>query len=172
MRALLVVSVIALTTGCASTGAVPRPFPIPGAGPATAPGAGSAAGVPTRSTDGYSISSTALALRGTPYRNGGADPRSGFDCSGFVRYVFEQHGVPLPRDVRSQFGRGQAIDPGAVAPGDLLFFSTVAPGASHVGIAVGGDQFVHAPSTNGVVRVEHLSSQYWSSRFIGARRVN
>jgi cell wall-associated NlpC family hydrolase len=102
--------------------------------------------------------------------DGGVDP-SGFDCSGFVKYVFEQHGVTMPRDTRRQYEVGAEVRPTALAPGDLVFFSTVAPGASHVGIVVGGDQFVHAPSSRGVVRVEHLSSQYWSSRFVGARRV-
>jgi cell wall-associated NlpC family hydrolase len=113
----------------------------------------------------------ALSLRGAPYRNGGNDP-AGFDCSGLVKYVFEQHGVAMPRDTRRQFEVGQEVDPSALEPGDLVFFTTVAPGASHVGIVVGGDQFVHAPNSAGVVRVEYLSSQYWSSRFVGARRVN
>jgi cell wall-associated NlpC family hydrolase len=121
--------------------------------------------------DGYSISSTALSLRGAPYRNGGADPR-GFDCSGFVTYVFGQHGVAMPRETRRQFEVGAQVDPAGLEPGDLVFFTTVAPGASHVGIIVGGDQFIHAPSSTGVVRVEHLSSEYWASRFVGARRVN
>jgi cell wall-associated NlpC family hydrolase len=121
--------------------------------------------------DGYSVSSTALSLRGAPYRNGGADP-AGFDCSGFVHYVFAQHGKNLPRDVRQQYGVGDDVDVNSLEPGDLLFFTTVAPGASHVGISVGGDQFVHAPSTSGVVRVENLSAQYWANRFVGAKRVN
>jgi cell wall-associated NlpC family hydrolase len=155
-------------SACASSGAVPRPFPMPGALPpaVTAP----TNEAPATAVNGYSISSTALALRGTPYRNGGVDP-SGFDCSGFVKYVFEQHGVVMPRDTRRQFEVGDEVDPAALAPGDLVFFQTVAPGASHVGIVVGGDQFVHAPNSSGVVRVEHLSSQYWSSRFVGAKRV-
>jgi cell wall-associated NlpC family hydrolase len=128
--------------------------------------------VPSRTTaDGYSISSTALSLRGAPYRNGGVDP-AGFDCSGLVKYVFEQHGVAMPREARKQFEIGRPVEPSSLEPGDLVFFTTVAPGASHVGILVGGDQFVHAPTTNGVVRVESLSSQYWSSRFVGAKRVN
>lgn len=177
-----IISVIALTAAaaaCASTGAVPRPFPTPGGSPTapgTAPGTPGRPGTPGHpgtgvGADGYSISSTALSLRGAPYRNGGADP-SGFDCSGFVQYVYSQHGVTLPREVRQQFRLGHNVDPRSLEPGDLLFFTTVAPGASHVGIAVGGDQFVHAPSTNGVVRVENLSSQYWANRFVGARRVN
>jgi cell wall-associated NlpC family hydrolase len=106
-----------------------------------------------------------------PYRNGGDDP-NGFDCSGFVKYVFEQHGVQMPRETRKQFEVGREVGAGSLEPGDLVFFTTVAPGASHVGIAVGGDQFVHAPSSSGVVRVEHLSAQYWASRFVGARRVD
>jgi cell wall-associated NlpC family hydrolase len=164
-RLILVLLAAVVLTACASTGAVPRPFPTPGHAPAS-----SVPVVRPGNVDGYSVSSTALALRGTPYRNGGIDP-SGFDCSGLVKYVFEQHGVSMPRETRRQFEVGADVDPAALEPGDLVFFTTVAPGASHVGIAVGGDQFVHAPSSNGVVRVESLSSQYWSSRFIGAKRV-
>lgn len=168
--------------GCASTGAVPRPFPVPG-GASPPPATGSTApadpadpniprpGVPVGSTDGYSISSTALTFRGAPYRDGGADP-AGFDCSGFVQYVFAQHGVSMPRDARRQYQRGSNVAMASIEPGDLVFFTTVAPGASHVGIVVGGDQFVHAPSNNGVVRVDHLSAQYWADRFVGAKRVN
>jgi cell wall-associated NlpC family hydrolase len=170
------------SAACASTGAVPRPFPTPGGAPAAtsaaAPGdetvaspASPVAPADTAGADGYSVSSTALSLRGAPYRDGGTDP-SGFDCSGFVQYVFEQHGISMPREVRKQFGVGTSIDARALEPGDLVFFSTVAPGASHVGIAIGGDQFVHAPSTRGVVRVERLSADYWADRFVGARRVN
>lgn len=172
---LLFAAVVAATlSGCASTGAVPRPFPLPSG----APGRG---GSPPRTdtpdvaaaaaADGYSISSTALSLRGAPYRNGGVDP-GGFDCSGLVKYVFEQHGVSLPREARQQFTIGKSVDTSSLEPGDLVFFTTVAPGPSHVGILVGGDQFIHAPTSNGVVRVESLSSQYWSSRYIGAKRVN
>jgi hypothetical protein len=121
--------------------------------------------------DGYALTGTALALRGAPYRNGGTDP-NGFDCSGFTQYVFAQHGVPLPREVRDQFRLGTSVQADQLVAGDLLFFATTDPGASHVGIAIGGDEFVHAPSSTGVVRVEHLASSYWSPRFLGARRIN
>ena len=185
MRAgLLSLILSVLSAACASTGAVPRPFPTPG-GPVAAPTppadpAPPDAALPpteTRRTpnppvyDGYSVSSTALSLRGSPYRDGGTDP-SGFDCSGFVQYVFDQHGIAMPRDVRHQFEVGRRVEPNTLEPGDLVFFTTVASGASHVGIAIGGDQFVHAPSSRGVVRVERLSAPYWSDRFVGARRVN
>ena len=181
MRGFVCVLVATLgVSACASSGAVPRPFPTPG--PPRAAAGGDPGAEPDRpavpaspaasvSADGYSISSAALSLRGAPYRNGGSDP-TGFDCSGFVHYVFEQFGIAMPRDVRRQFGVGSEVEAAAVAPGDLVFFTTVAPGASHVGIAVGGDQFVHAPSSSGVVRVERLSAQYWASRFVGAKRVN
>lgn len=199
LRLSFIPAVAALTValaGCASTGAVPRPFPLPGGAPApNTPGAGAPAPVdpatpvdpgtpavpgtpiiprppagPAGGADGYSISSTALSLRGAPYRNGGTDPQ-GFDCSGFVQYVFSQHGLKLPRDVRNQFDKGKDVDPTTLEPGDLVFFTTVAPGASHVGILIGGSQFVHAPSSAGVVRVENLSSPYWASRFVGAKRM-
>ena len=177
---VIVIALAALSGACASTGATPRPFPTPsprpsGAGPAApgptvpnpiprAPAPGPASGA------GYEITGTALGLRGTPYRNGGSDP-SGFDCSGFVQYVFAQYGVKMPRTVRDQFHEGRKVDPSQLEAGDLVFFTTVAPGASHVGIALGGDEFVHAPSSTGEVRVEHISAAYWSTRFVGARRV-
>ena len=121
--------------------------------------------------DGYALAGTALALRGAPYRNGGADPH-GFDCSGFTQYVFSQYGINLPRDVRAQFGAGKSVKPEELAAGDIVFFTTTDPGPSHVAIAIGGDEFVHAPSSTGVVRVEHLSSTYWAPRYLGARRLN
>jgi len=126
--------------------------------------------VPASPVAPTAIVSTAMMLRGIPYRNGGSDP-SGFDCSGFVQWVFAQNGIRLPREVREQYGAGQTIDPRDVKPGDLLFFETVSRGASHVGVAIGGDQFVHAPSSQGVVRVERFSANYWAMRFVGARRV-
>lgn len=172
----LMVVAVALTTACASGGAVPRPFPSPGgATPAgTEPGAVVEPPVapeetPIGATDPLALTGTALALRGAPYRNGGTTPE-GFDCSGFVQYVFGQHGLALPRETREQFRMGSRVSRSQLRPGDLVFFTTVAPGASHVGIVVGDDQFVHAPSSRGVVRVERLSAEYWRRRFVGARR--
>lgn len=169
-----------LITACASSGGMvyqPQPFPMPGGreGGGAVPGRPvepPVSGLPAdATTDGYALSTTALSLRGAPYRDGGIDP-TGFDCSGFVRYVYQQHGVPMPRAVREQFHVGRSVERDRLEAGDLVFFSTVAPGASHVGIMIGGEQFVHAPSERGVVRVENLSAQYWASRYIGARRVS
>jgi cell wall-associated NlpC family hydrolase len=161
-----------LCSACASTGAVPRPFPTPRARAATAANTGDEPeSRPLSSVDTGALVGTALSFRGVPYRNGGTDP-SGFDCSGFTQYVFGRYGIALAREVREQFKQGQPIVPAEVAPGDLLFFATTDPGPSHVGIALGGDEFVHAPSSTGVVRVERLGSSYWAPRFLGARRVS
>ena len=162
-----------LTAACASSQAVPRPFPTPGVSAAPLPEASAAAQpadeAPAPSAD-TTLIDTALGLRGVPYRNGGSDP-NGFDCSGFTQYVFARHGIALPRDTREQFQVGEKIKLKDIQRGDLVFFHTVASSVSHVGIAVNDDEFVHAPSTAGVVRVEHLSSSYWSKRFIAAKRV-
>jgi cell wall-associated NlpC family hydrolase len=88
-----------------------------------------------------------------------------------VRYVFGQNGVTVPRTVTEQYQAGHQVAGPRLEPGDLVFFSTVSPGASHVGIAIGGDEFVHAPSGTGEVRVERMSASYWATRFVGARRV-
>ena len=120
--------------------------------------------------DGFAVATTALALQGVPYRLGGDDP-AGFDCSGLVQYVFAQHGRALSRVVRQQYGEGRRVDATEVRPGDLVFFVTDGHHVSHVGIAIGGDRFVHAPNSRGVVRVESLGSEYWSRHFVGARRV-
>lgn len=114
---------------------------------------------------------TALDYRGVPYRFGGDDPQTGFDCSGFIRYVLGRHAMQLPRTAAEQFQIGRRINAKDVRAGDLVFFSTVAPGASHVGLALGAEEFVHAPATSGVVRVERFASSYWQSRFVGARRL-
>jgi peptidoglycan DL-endopeptidase CwlO len=154
------VALAVLTTACASGGGVPRPFPTP---------AGSASAV--RAPLGESVADTALTYRGVPYRNGGSDP-NGFDCSGFTQFVFAQHGIALPRAVEEQFEQGKKVKPRDLESGDLVFFKTISRGPSHVGIVIGEDQFVHAPSSKGVVRVERLSAEYWSKRFLAARRVN
>ena len=165
---------------CATSGAsggkvahVPRPFPGAPAPPST--GTPDVTTPPTATAEvplpAPPVVATALTLRGTPYRNGGSSPSEGFDCSGFVQWVFAQHGTSLPRDVKQQFDEGKKIDAGDLKAGDLVFFHTVTKGPSHVGIAISGEEFVHAPSSRGVVRVERISSDYWSKRWIGARRI-
>jgi cell wall-associated NlpC family hydrolase len=166
-RALLIL--IAISTAACATSGTPRPRPFPGAPvpPASIPPPVVVPAVPVAPDV---LVSTALTQRGVPYRNGGSDP-SGFDCSGLVQWVFAQNGIRMPREVRDQFQAGMKIDLRDVKAGDLLFFETVGDGASHVGLAIGDDQFVHAPSSRGVVRVEKFTATYWATRFVGARRV-
>jgi len=160
----------ATLAACASGGGMPRPQPFPGATPLpSAPEDGPTGPAPAAPTS--SLLTTALELRGTPYLSGGSDPSRGFDCSGFVQWVFGRQGTRLPREVREQFDAGRRIETDEVRPGDLVFFTTVSRGASHVGIALGNGEFVHAPSSRGVVRVERYTSGYWAARWIGARRV-
>jgi cell wall-associated NlpC family hydrolase len=164
-----------LATGCAARPGVPRPFPGAPVPPTTAdappPRPEPEPGVPPTAAPVAPLLETALTFRGTPYRYGGSDP-SGFDCSGFVQWVFARYGMALPREVRDQYRIGRDIDRDDVLPGDLVFFETVSRGASHVGIALGGGEFVHAPSSRGVVRVERYDGAYWSSRWVGARRLS
>src|SRR5688572_845404 len=109
-----------LVTGCASKGGVATPRPFPGA--PVPPGATAPAPQPVPVP---ALIATALALKGTPYRYSGTDPASGFDCSGFVQWVFARHGTAVPREVRDQYRVGKKIDEDEVKPGDLVFFETV-----------------------------------------------
>lgn len=166
---LILVVLTALATGCASTGAL--------TGPAAFPGAPVPAGISRSTTPApivLDVLQTALSFVGTPYRFGGDDPASGFDCSGLVRYALALHQVDVPRTVEEQFGLGRPVSRDEIQTGDLVFFSTIGPGATHVGIVVESDAqatFVHAPATGGVVRVERFDAAYWQSRFVGARRL-
>lgn len=112
---------------------------------------------------------TSLQYVGVPYSFGGTTP-SGFDCSGYVRYVFANAGVYLPRMADEQYGAGYSVSYGNLQPGDLVFFSTYTAGVSHSGIYLGNGSFISSSSSRGVV-VDSLSSGYWSSCYIGARRV-
>jgi cell wall-associated NlpC family hydrolase len=157
----LAVALGAGTTACGGRSAVPRPFPTPGGTARTG-----IASPPSPFVEG--LLRTATDLVGTPYRNGGST-LDGFDCSGFVQYVFAQHGVRVPRTVRRQAEVGSRVR--EAEAGDLVFFATEGDGPTHVGIALGPDRFIHAPSSRGVVRVEPFASSYWSSRFLEVRRV-
>lgn len=114
------------------------------------------------------IISYASKFRGVPYAWGGTTP-SGFDCSGFTQYVFGKEGVTLGRTARAQFGQGEPVSLSDLQPGDLVFFSTYAPGASHVGIYLGYDMMINAED-NGV-SISNIRNSYWGPRCIGARRI-
>lgn len=151
-----------IAAGC---GTAPRlHLPLPDAAPppmaATVPGAPGEAAL------------MALSLVGIPYAAGGGSPETGFDCSGFVAYVFARSmELRLPRNTYDLARAGVAIEPGELRAGDLVFYNTQQRAFSHVGIYLGEARFVHAPSTGGAVRIETMDLRYWSQRFDGARRV-
>lgn len=115
------------------------------------------------------IIQTAMDYIGVPYVFGGTSP-SGFDCSGYVRYVFANAGIYLPRTADEQYELGVPVPMDSLRAGDLVFFSTYDYGASHVGIYLSDGEFINASSSRGVA-IDSLYSEYWGSCYIGARRV-
>lgn len=116
--------------------------------------------------------SSAVKLSGTPYQFGGRTPETGFDCSGFVSYVYAQATtLNLPHSARAISQIGNAIPKQELQPGDLVFFNTLKSAFSHVGIYLGNHRFIHAPSRGGRVRVEDMQQAYWKNRFNGAQRI-
>ena len=116
---------------------------------------------------------TAMGFLGVPYKRGGNTFETGFDCSGFVRSIYQQTvGLILPRKAEQQAAATQQIEKSELQPGDLVFFNTLRRNFSHVGIYVGEGKFIHSPSAGSEVRVEDMQKAYWAHRFDGARRVN
>lgn len=131
-------------------------------------GFGSSKGTAVNSGLAKRLLGIASQYEGVPYVFGGTSP-SGFDCSGFTRYVYSAVGVDLPRMADEQYGIGNDVSMSNLAPGDLVFFSTYTAGVSHVGIYIGDNQFINASSDG--VSVASLNSSYWSSHYVGAKRV-
>ncbi len=114
----------------------------------------------------------AMGLLGVPYKRGGISEEKGFDCSGFVRHMFEKSvGLVLPRRAEDQAKVTEEINRSELKPGDLVFFNTMKRTFSHVGIYVGDGKFIHAPRPGKSVRVDDMREAYWQKRFNGARRV-
>jgi cell wall-associated NlpC family hydrolase len=113
----------------------------------------------------------AMKLRNIAYRHGGSELSTGFDCSGFVRYVFQKSlGLDLPTNSTGQYEAGSQVDRDALKMGDLVFFRTQGRRVSHVGIYLDNGLFIHSPSRGKRVRIDHLAGSYWAKRFAGARR--
>jgi len=118
------------------------------------------------------VTSYARSLIGVPYKYGGSTPETGFDCSGFVSYVYKQSiGLSLPRSTRLLSQEGKPIMSSQLREGDLVFFDTNKRSFSHVGIYLGDERFIHAPSSGGSVRIVDMSSPYWKKHYNGARRI-
>lgn len=114
----------------------------------------------------------ALSLTGVNYRYGGRSPETGFDCSGFVQYVFMNAAqIVLPPSARTISEMGNTVKREDLQPGDLVFFNTLKSAFSHVGIYVGNNQFIHAPRAGAKVRIENMDERYWNSRYNGAKRL-
>jgi cell wall-associated NlpC family hydrolase len=114
----------------------------------------------------------AMSMIGIRYKYGGNLPESGLDCSGLVRYLFKEvWGANLPRTSEEISHLGEHVDKQNLQPGDLVFYNTLRRGFSHVGIYLGDNKFIHAPSTGGEVRIESMDISYWKKRFNGARRI-
>jgi cell wall-associated NlpC family hydrolase len=122
--------------------------------------------------DAQDLAIYALGLIGVDYRYGGDNPEHGLDCSGLVRYVFQEVvGVTLPRTAREMARLGGRVAPGDLKAGDLVFFNTRSSPFSHVGIYLGDNRFIHAPHRGGEVEIVTMSQRYWQQRYDGARRL-
>jgi cell wall-associated NlpC family hydrolase len=115
----------------------------------------------------------AMTLRNIRYHRGGREPSTGFDCSGFVRYVYQHTlGKELPGDSASQYLAGTKVERAEMKTGDLVFFRIRGKNVSHVGIYLGDGRFIHSPSSGKRVSVSALNEAYWAKRFVGAKRPN
>lgn len=128
--------------------------------------------LPARSGDDiHDLLAYARSLLGIRYRWAGESPTTGFDCSGFTKYVFGRFGVALPHSAAAQYSCGIPVARAELIPGDLLFFRTSGSGIDHAAIYCGDGRFIHASSCGGCVRVDALTEPYWSSHLVGARRL-
>ena len=169
---------VAVTLGAAlPASAVAAPAQVAPAAGATGPLATAAKASASRAAakvwqGAQDVAVFALGMIGVDYRYGGETPDGGLDCSGLIRYVFQEvTGTTLPRTAREMARLGAKVRADELAPGDLVFFNTRRFAFSHVGLYLGDGRFIHAPSAGGEVHVSTLSQQYWKQRFDGARRL-
>ncbi len=160
MRLILALAMVTLVAACSSSPPRERNW------------TGAASSGDTASPAQRDVVRHALGYVGVPYRYGGDSADTGFDCSGLVWRVYRQAaGLRLPRDTYGISRKGIAVPPRELKPGDLVFFNTMKRSYSHVGIYLGEDRFVHAPSSGGAVGVARISDRYWRQRFDGGRRI-
>lgn len=149
-----------------STSSADAATPSSSGGASPSFGSDIAAGAPPPPRHG-GVVGIAMRYLGIPYKWGGASPSTGFDCSGFVMFVFAQVGVSLPHNAAAQYGYGSAVSRSQLQPGDLVFFN----GLGHNGIYIGGGQFIHSPRTGDVVKISSLSDSWYAQTYVGARRL-
>jgi len=145
----------------------PQSAPAPDTSAEMAPTTPDYAPPPADASRGAQVVAIAMRYLGIPYKWGGASPSTGFDCSGLTMYVFAQVGVSLPHFAAAQYGMGSPVSRDQLEPGDLVFFR----GLGHMGMYIGGGNFIHAPRTGDVVKISSLSESYYVANWIGARRV-
>ena len=164
LRILFLLALISALAGCGSIGSRPVPF-------SSAPPSRNSEQTPrTDSLAAREVVIYALSLVDTGYRFGGKNPQAGLDCSGMVSYVFSQAaGLRIGGSAAEIAQRGRPVERSDLRPGDLVFFNTANRSYSHVGIYLGDARFVHAPSSNGRVRIDRMDSSYYASRFDAAR---
>jgi len=157
----------------ASTKAANDIYPIADSGNVTSnPSSGTRSFLSGMASKAGDVVVGALNMIGVRYRWGGNTPDSGLDCSGFVRYVFQDTlGMTLPRRAEEMSRVGEKVRVSELKPGDLVFFNTMRRSFSHVGIYIGDNKFVHSPSTGSTIRVDDMDNSYWEKRYTGARRV-
>jgi cell wall-associated NlpC family hydrolase len=166
-RALASFFVFAMLEAASAFAAQPKPAAQPEAA-ATLP----AAAVESVWHRAQDLAIYSLGLLGVDYKFGGTSPERGLDCSGLVRYVFQQvTGVTLPHTAQGLSRLGEKVTLAELVPGDLVFFNTRRLPFSHVGIYIGDDRFIHAPRRGGEVEIVTLSKEYWQKHFDGARRL-
>lgn len=161
---------------CASACAeqeAPTPVPVAEAAPAPAEALAQISEVPAALHDAMSeLTNYAKSLIAIPYKYGGTTPESGFDCSGFVRHVFQKSvGWLLPHNSREISHTGESLQSDQLSPGDLVFYNTRHKPFSHVGIYIGENQFIHSPSRGRAIEVVSMRDKYWRKRYNGARRI-
>lgn len=157
----------------ASTRAANEIYPVADSGNVTSnPSSGTRSFLSGMASKAGDVVVGALNMIGVRYRWGGNTPDSGLDCSGFVRYVFQDTlGMTLPRRAEEMSRVGEKVRVSELKPGDLVFFNTMRRSFSHVGIYIGDNKFVHSPSTGSTIRVDDMDNSYWEKRYTGARRV-
>jgi cell wall-associated NlpC family hydrolase len=166
MTRTTVALLVLMVAGCASPPRIETSGPQPGARPGDYT-------FDSGNTRLRELALYALSHVGVPYRYGGSSPETGFDCSGFVHYVYRRGaGLLLPRHTEALSAVGAPVPASELEAGDLVFFDTLRKPYSHVGIYLGGERFIHAPATGGTVELVDMRSQYWRTRFSGARRIS